>query len=343
MPNGLNARIEAIPFDFTRLLSADDDVIFASGSLAEGFGNASSDLDLFVIQSSPWDNLTQPMFPLVKIIESSSNRYYIDVEIHSLESIRSIASNINHVNIDDASEIITLAISDLDLYYRVCIGQVVHNRDGFIALREEFDKVRSAEVLRQLAQIKSIGAWRVALGHRALGLSGGLVVSVRQATEWGIDCFLAGQNEAFPSLKWRFDKLERLLGVDHPYYAKAWKLKASGMRTVADYYQECFEFCLDLKVIPPGTLEAPPRLRRARDTVLVAVGEESFLVRNSRDMYKVDGAVRELWDLLGASLQLEQVVDEAARLPGVRRARLGRDGVTEMLRALDRRDLIDWL
>ena len=282
-------------------IKSSQDVAFISGSRIEGFGNPTSDIDLFVIFH---DNPDEPVgYPLCVFVDP----IYIDVERYTSEKMSRLSSELNTLSLEDYDSIRSIPWNSLDLYYRTAIGKPSFNEEGFAALQANFSKDTVSALCHVRAGLQSISQLDKAQEHFRTGQLDLSFVAARSAAEWATDSFLAANGEAFPSRKWRFEKLKRKFGECSSEYTRAWLLKSRGTLDTESYIEACTQYCKEIGMYRFRLPETSPdtiKPQRESGSRLFQVGEEYYIIRDKFFIYYVNTSGKFIWDLLDGEKSL---------------------------------------
>lgn len=313
----------------------DDDILFISGSRAAGFGNRLSDLDVFLIFSHDLSRLFPGSHGVVL------DDAIVDYQAYSLEAMVELARTINGLSQSDGDALRSVSRDDLDVYYRTAIGEVIWNRPAFDALRERFTTATMARVFHAWAALRSATALRRAVTPLHRRDEQAAFLAARSAVEWAVDAFLASRGEAFPSRKWRFEKLERACGRTSDVYRRAWSLKSLGQHDVAAYVRAAQEFCRELGVIEvPGLAAGARTPRRHRSARLFAIDGQPCLIHRRMFVYEIDMVGARIWQLMDGRTCIADIASRLATELG-RRVAVTEDHVERFVVALETRGIID--
>lgn len=299
-------------FDLSRLPEHDrfvaepSDIAYVSGSRLAGFGNARSDLDLFVVYEDPARAKGAPrMFIL--------DEFRVDMERYSRTALDEVARAVNEVDLADPVAVLGLAHATIDLYYRTAIGEPVANGEGFHALLEAFDRERCRAVYARWAACRAASLLAEARALLASPHPDRAYLRARRALSLAVDSFAAsedGGGDGYPSAKWCFVKLARRFGHDAPEFRRPWALKARGDRTVEAYVAEVAAYASSVGVpsAVAGTIEEA-RLARDPQTVLFEVGARPLLVQRKTRVFELNPVGLRAWRLFDGARTLGEVVE----------------------------------
>ena len=319
-----------------QIITTPDDVVFVSGSIVEGFGNENSDLDLFLVRAGG-EVTPDPRLVLATV---GLGETYIDYEVYNEANLSSLAALINTAAPDDFRAVWQIPLSRIDLYYRVVIAEAAYNPTGLAQIQRDFDRETVASRLATWAGLRSVVALEQADELLAHGDGRHAVVAAQGACGYALDSYLAARGEAYPNLKWRFEKLKRLCGVEAELYGRAWELKAPGYRGVPQYVEAVRGFCDELGMQQYGAWGLGTlRLLPARDVRLFRVANRDYLVQNRTFIYELSRVAKYAWQALDGTITRAGLVDKLSR-----RWRLSHDEaaneVSELLHALKKYNLV---
>ena len=181
-----------------RFIAEPSDIAYVSGSRLAGFGNARSDLDLFVVYE---DVARAKGAPRMFILDE----FRVDMERYSRAALDDVARAVNEVDLADPIAVLGLPHATIDLYYRTAIAEPIANAEGFRALLEAFDREHCRRVYAR---------WAACRSAQLLAEANALLVSphperaylrARRALSWATDSFAAregGDGDGYPSAKW---------------------------------------------------------------------------------------------------------------------------------------------
>jgi hypothetical protein len=291
------------------IISSPDDIVFVSGSLVEGFGNENSDLDLFLVRAEG-ERTEDPRLVLSTVgVEGA----YVDYEVYNQANMAAIAARINGTAVDDLRSVWELPLDRIDLYYRTAVAQAAHNEPALKLLQRDFDREVAARVLRVWTALRS--AWKLNDARESLdeGLVQPALVSAQAAAAYAADSYLATQGEAYPNLKWRYEKIARRFGRDSALYRRLWALKSPGDRDPAAYLDEVAGFCTEMGVTEYEWSTDSLLLSQARDVRLFSVGRRRLLVQNKTLLFELNPMAVSVWKALAKAQTRPQLVEATAR------------------------------
>jgi hypothetical protein len=187
---------------------APDDVLFLSGSLVEGIGNSSSDLDLFLLTARQDVEYTACLTDVALVVDGC----LIDVRVLTHDAVRALLSRFQHwaeqPRIPRRS--FEFVADERKLLYRLATATPLHGDRQFDALRAQLSdrnllrhKLDWARHLAGCLQVDLVGL-------RADGDHASMLLSAQEVLGHAVDALLAGSGFANPDAKWRVRYLSRL-------------------------------------------------------------------------------------------------------------------------------------
>jgi predicted nucleotidyltransferase len=319
-----------------QIITTPDDVVFVSGSIVEGFGNENSDLDLFLVRAGG-EVTPDPRLVLATV---GLGETYIDYEVYNEANLAALAALINGASPDDFRAVWRLPLSRIDLYYRVVIAQPAYNAAGLAKLQRDFERETVAAVLATWAGLRCVVALEQADELLARGDGRNASVVAQSACGYALDSYLATQGEAYPNLKWRFEKIKRRFGRDSRLYCRAWELKAPGYRGVPQYMEAVRGLCDELGMRRYASWGLGSlRLSQTRDARLFRVAGRYYLVQNRTFIYELSRVAKYAWEALDGSITRSELVGKLAQRWRLSHEEAGRE-VADLLQALKKHNLV---
>jgi hypothetical protein len=308
----MTARRPSFPIDriAREIITAPEDVVFVSGSLVEGFGNENSDLDLFLVRHE--GEVTPD--PRLVLSTVGFEGAYVDYEVYNQANMAIIARRINETDVTDFRAVWETSLDRLDLYYRTAIAEPAHNPDGLRTLQRRFDRDVAARLLQAWAGLRSV----VRLQEARESLDGGYapqaLVAAQAAAAYAADSYLASQGEAYPNLKWRYEKIARRFGRESDLYQRLWALKSPGNRGVTDYLADVAAFCDEMGMARYASWGVDDLLlSRAPDVKRFRIGGRALLVQNRTLTFELSPAADQAWQALRRPLTRPQLIERMAK------------------------------
>jgi len=182
-----------------------DDFVIASGSVVEGFGNRSSDIDLFVVRE-----LAAPSVECF-LYEPKSKRH-VDITYVSKEEICQLLQRIRGVQAvpSDWVSLQRAAFPDIDIYHRLLIGVSLTDPLGDDWRKYKFCRRSVGREIAYQSIVAGRARWIDAVGAFLDGQREHAAYVARVAFEHSVDAYAALNGETNPSPKWRWARLQRL-------------------------------------------------------------------------------------------------------------------------------------
>jgi hypothetical protein len=185
----------------------EQDILFVSGSLVEGFGNASSDIDLYLVTGRR-DVAPTLLNTHVILIGTIA----VDVTICGREALEALLSRFELYSskLRDPKEAFAFSRSDRQMLHRLLVGQPLWNGDAFQMLAVRINRLALSRHKLNCA-LHSAKCLQLDLsGCRAAGDWCTMLLAGQQLLDHTIDGLLAGYLETNNVEKWRTRILQRL-------------------------------------------------------------------------------------------------------------------------------------
>ncbi len=310
-----------------------DDLIFLSGSRAEGWHNQGSDYDWYVITSAPgvgeagsrlWTS--GPQSKEVEISYWLNGTSHVEVQYWPRDLVDELRAFVNSYRLQEFSE---LPPRFVDFLHRLKIGIPVDNR-------AEFDRLHASFLWDEYAYYRAISSERLfeAYLHDSgyfleEGRLGEALITCRLALEASVDCYLSLRGETNPGSKWRLRKLERTSSSTalHNAYMDVltgWNMSAGEtvrwIRILADSVNLCCQLHRDFDELF-GNAAAELAERNLRRDVAIRLKTD---LRGQARLVSHDGGGREissgaalLWALCDGSRNEAALVSSLARVASI--------------------------
>ena len=282
------------------------DIVVMSGSRQEGFGNARSDYDIYVVTA---DDRTHDEAKLIVPVGD----VYLDYQAYTRSQLLDIAESLGRIDPADLAAVSRLPLARLDTYYRFLIAAPILNEPAFTQLRARFTKACIDALVESWCGVRAAAALDEAHRLLALGRRTGGYIAAQKAAAAATDSFLASRGESFPSFKWRFEKLRRSVADTDPIYQWSWSLKAIGTREIEDYVAEVARFCRDAGVGRyQGWSLDEVVYRPAAAARLVEIAGVAYIVMNKSTLFELTGAAKAVWCAVDGVARRREVKARAA-------------------------------
>ncbi|MFJ6384879.1 hypothetical protein ACIQI7_33325 [Kitasatospora sp. NPDC092039] len=183
--------------------------IFQAGSIVRGWGNPSSDIDLFVITGEPWSgSLGGAPIPFgadeFRAIETYADGTRCDIRYLTDKQIDTVLSKVSHQAFESAvGEGVQLDRQETVTLEWLRHGQALENADWLTRRAQELADSAFGSVLVQRGLNYSDTRVEDAVGQMAIGDLESAVLSARVALEYAVDALLASHAEYGQNAKWR--------------------------------------------------------------------------------------------------------------------------------------------
>lgn len=228
-------------------LPAEPYTIFLSGSIIEGYGNANSDLDVYVIYPGEIPPLKVDFNTGHTLISMEyTTNWRLDTESWAKDQIFTVAQRL-HPLPDDWNQYLTMNMDDFDLAHGFRIGVPILHPGHFQELRQAFDFDHVSRMIMQRALILYFGIQEDAAGALDAKQYGAALLMARRAVQLATDIWVAFHGDTNTRDKWRFFKLEKL--GDQTLVERYWDLETcqiSGRDGALEYAKKCLSFASQL-------------------------------------------------------------------------------------------------
>ncbi|MBC1936709.1 hypothetical protein HCA69_10050 [Listeria grandensis] len=195
-------------------------IIYLAGSLAEGFGNDNSDIDIYcLINPEQWNQLVERKendSRGLKIWEKNHlihniyvDGYRMDIEFWNIDYVNNIVCNLNKFDFNADQYTTRFSKEDLDFLHRIKFGKCISNK-------KLFDKLYMG------INFSNLGFYQVITGSEYFGSYLEDIEGAMESEDFGttyiigkilldisISNFLFSVQETNPSAKWLYRKLQR--------------------------------------------------------------------------------------------------------------------------------------
>jgi len=292
------------------IITGSEDIVFVSGSLVEGFGNENSDLDLFLVRAEG-EATPDPRLVLATVgVEGA----YVDYEVYNQANMAAVAAAINSVDVSNFRAVWETSLDRLDLYYRTAVAEPAYNPEALRSLQTAFDRETAARLLHAWAGLRSVIKLQESQQSLDAGQAQQAVVTAQAAAAYACDSYLAWVGEAYPNLKWRYEKIARQFGADSTLYRRMWALKSPGTRRVTAYLADVAAFCDEMGMGAYGGWSTDQLLlSQARDVRLFSIGQRRILVQNKTMAFELGAQATAAWRALRRPLTRPSLIERMTR------------------------------
>ncbi|MED1014677.1 hypothetical protein [Bacillus mycoides] len=198
------------------LVKSDVLYVYVAGSLMEGFGNKTSDVDVYVIIDGDLPSIEDTKNQGRSLREDThfinnfiDNGVRYDYEYWTLKDWDNLLFKLNNLNPADPNLVKTFSLNEYDLLHRLKYAKPIYNQQSF---NELFSNINFENLAFYYASIKS-----EAYGNILEDIEGALFsqeeetafIMSRLLLNEAVNGFLSMHGETNPSNKWIYKKLQR--------------------------------------------------------------------------------------------------------------------------------------
>jgi hypothetical protein len=283
--------------------------VVIEGSIAEGFGNDSSDVDFVVLVD---DDLAVPVVPTILFVDG----HRVEIRFRTVASVRADARLLASLSIAKARRVGGVPSETLDRLQRFSHAHAVRNVALVQDLQGLYDRKHLATVIAAWHEAAAIRAARNAtiLGHlrqhaEALWWARSGVVSAAKA--WA-----ARAAETYVPRKWLSLQLTRA-GMPPSVADTVWRACHGAPSSAAAGVDACFAALTALGVGVRRGRPSDLRLTRRRSVTTWQVGGRVYVVRGRRDIFLLSHGAGRIWRSLVFGVPIGEAVPASAPHDGV--------------------------
>lgn len=190
---------------------------FLAGSLVEGYGNPTSDVDVLVLSDQPsppassdgssWSRTFRFDDCVIEVVYAGSER--LDIETRRLSDLRATIRRLGQLP-PDRSRGYEVSEYTFQFLHQLRVGLPVVGEETVAAVRAEVDWSHLATLLRLRNEDAYAGHAEDAAGAIQAGDAATAMLTSRSALGSAVDCLTAGLGHTNPKGKWRYQKLLQL-------------------------------------------------------------------------------------------------------------------------------------
>ena len=242
-PNALliEPRLKNVDFDLSAVMNYEEDCAYISGSVVAGYGNSTSDVDIYVISDKNPELPNGMKFGYY--LEDIG--YYNEVVVFQRKWLKQKFNDFNLIDFESIKlrlENDKSFLYDLETYYRFCIGIPCINRREFELLHDCYSSLHIINAIYE--NVFSIRFERL-IKNAFLNLTAGLdehaAVLVNEAFAYALDIITARKAESYFSEKFRFQKVRKVFGDESKEVNVARQLLFIGHDHPLTYINKCLE------------------------------------------------------------------------------------------------------
>jgi hypothetical protein len=194
--------------------------VFVSGSLVAGWGHMTSDVDLYVVTTTPaaiipttTTNLSLSVQPLPVVIEYAPRGVRYDIEYWTVAQVDELLAAVNDPGDKDYRVMARPGYDDIDCFYRLSIGVALTGDAWLRAAKERLGKSALPAILARVEFDEADNFVDDAVGLLQAGDQQSALLAARMALGHAVDGYLFGRGSLSPAAKWRYRKLAELPGA----------------------------------------------------------------------------------------------------------------------------------
>jgi hypothetical protein len=276
--------------------------IALEGSIAEGFGNAYSDIDFILIDDG---NNSHPVMPT--LIFAGGRR--VEVRVRSAAEMRRQQCALLSALDRGSAAVARLDEEDLDICQRFARAVPMHNPKLLEKLRGELPSEALAAAIARWSEEHARAAMRRASAMLVLGCEDLAASWARTALTLAAKSWLAQRGETYLGNKWLGEQLGRV-DDESSLRVRIMTLETPGRAgcSGAQYVEEVAALAGDLGV---AEMIIDPRrlfLRRRRNVTTWQIGTRLHVVRDRIDVFALGVRVADLWRRLRFDWPLPEVL-----------------------------------
>lgn len=289
--------------------------IVLEGSIAEGFGNESSDIDFVIVEPSTEAFTTMPTLLFV-------DGRRIEVRVRSLTDVEDEAADLAARADEGAAGVVTLSYNDLDRWQRLAGSYPLRNKERV----EDIKRLLPTGDIERL-----VGNWfaqlartsgRCAVALATLGQRREAINWAQTALDQAAKSWLARHGETYIGLKWLSRQFTRIKGNDdiRQRYLQLAGPVADDIAT-EDYVSRCSAFIAELGV---DGCEYDPQLvslQLSRGVTSWQIVDRLYVVKDRSDVFALASQAAATWRSLAFEIPIVDVLqrshaelDDAGRL-----------------------------
>lgn len=276
------------------------------GSIAEGFGNHTSDVDFLLVTEGDYEH---PTMPTVLFVEG----HRVEVRMRSARQLRDQIDRVNRVGASSSQQKEKLTEDQLNRCQRFARAVTVQNRSLINRVRRTLPECDLEDLVSSwfLRQARESARYAVAL--LALGQTDEAVLWARTAMLQAGKSWAARQGETYLGLKWISEQLKRI--TDHPELLGPFRSLASSTGTHpagSDHANACLRMAADLGLSDAQVQPERVLLARRRDVTTWQIGKRVHIVRRRRDVLALTPEAERVWRSLVFGFPLPRILERAS-------------------------------
>lgn len=278
----IEPRLKEVDFDFCEVMDLETDFAFISGSVVEGFGNSSSDVDIYVVSSK------EVGFPDGKktTYTNSEKGYYYELNWYSQTWHKSVASQINN-SLSEDFKYQRIPFSAIKYYYLCSIACPLINQSKYNDLMKAYKKGKALFALEQYYGYLANKCYQAGIELSENHEIEQSYFWYNEAVNYMIDSVLASYGEGYPTEKFRFEKLRRSVGEAAELYKDARRLRYLGNYSLSEYILQSTSFLSMMNINKYYSEDNSIHFKVSGSTTTISLYHD-YLILNAGNVYQLD-------------------------------------------------------
>jgi hypothetical protein len=286
-----------------------DAAIVLEGSIAEGFGNESSDIDFVIVEPSSEALTTMPT-----LLFLDGRR--VEVRTRSLTDVANEAAALTVRASEGRAGVVTLSYNDLDRWQRLAGAYPLRNK-------ERVATIKALLPPREIERL--VGNWfaelartsgRCAVALTTLGQRREAINWAQTALDQAAKSWLARHGETYIGLKWLSQQFARIKGHENSYqqYQRLASPVPDAVK-IEDYVADCSAFVTELGV---DGCEYEPHLvvlQLSRNVTSWQIADRLYVVKDRGEVFALETQAAATWRSLAFGIPIADVLQRNHAAP----------------------------
>jgi hypothetical protein len=262
------------------------DFVYIGGSFTAGFHNEASDIDVFLVYGDDRE------------VDFQGHQMFlghrrIDIQNMTYTEWRNLSTKVSKACSEDVHSVTS---KEIMTFFRTSIGLPLVQRERFYFERGSyFDQTVLSTLLHKIYTKEMDDQSAKINGALELGWATKAIDCLKQYIHSYMALYCAGRGENYPNHKWRYEKLYKIHGKDHPI-----TLKFRNMENSCALIQNAQEIHVMLEQLSNSSVAenlspSAYRLVIDQDVVSAQIGEHCFLIKENH-AYEFSASVIRLWE-----------------------------------------------
>lgn len=277
---------------------SDEHAVGLEGSLAQAYGNSSSDIDFLVLDCGP---IAHPTMPTVLFIDGKR----IEIRVRSIHQARTqIAQLLNWIERGRAASA-RIPEDLLDRCQRLCHVHAFKRPEHFKEACAELSDRTLANAVRDWFGVRAERNARMAVAMYTLGDHARMRSWLLSAITCAAQSWAAKHGETYIGTKWLAQKLTRI-SDGAALLDRLVALRAQGAHSdrPREHLAGCLSFVADSGLLNIPCMPAALRLERQRQVTTWRLANRVHVVRNRQHLYTLGDRAAAVWQTLRFGIPL---------------------------------------